>query len=58
MFTVVSGSMEPKYKIGDVLIAKEKDPSKIKVGDAICSQSGTIVQNKNAGNIEPSDNKV
>ena len=35
MFTVVSGSMEPKYKIGDVLIAKEIAPSKIKVGDAI-----------------------
>jgi len=35
MFTVVSGSMEPKYNIGDVLIAKEVDPSTIKVGDAI-----------------------
>ena len=35
MFTVVSGSMDPKYKIGDVLIAKEIDPSKIEVGDAI-----------------------
>jgi len=35
IFTVVTGSMEPKYKIGDVLIAKEKDPSEIKVGDAI-----------------------
>ena len=27
--------MEPKYKIGDILIAKETEPSKIKVGDAI-----------------------
>ena len=35
IFTVVTGSMEPKYKIGDVLIAKEKEPSEIKVGDAI-----------------------
>lgn len=35
MFTVASGSMEPKYKIGDVLISKEKEPSKVKVGDAI-----------------------
>ena len=35
MFTVVTGSMEPKYNIGDVLIAKEKDPSEIRVGDAI-----------------------
>lgn len=43
MFTVVSGSMEPEYEIGDVLIAKEKDPSTIKVGDAI-SYLGTIGQ--------------
>ena len=35
IFTVVTGSMEPKYKIGDILIAKETKPSKIKVGDAI-----------------------
>ena len=35
MFTVVTGSMEPKYNVGDVLIAKEKKPSEIKVGDAI-----------------------
>lgn len=35
MFTVVSGSMKPKYDIGDVLIAKEIEPSKIKVGDTI-----------------------
>lgn len=35
MFTVVSGSMEPSYKIGDVLISKEVEPSKIKIGDDI-----------------------
>lgn len=35
MFTVVSGSMEPKYKIGDVLISKNVEASKIKVGDTI-----------------------
>lgn len=35
MFTVITGSMKPKYDIGDVLIAKETDPAKIKVGDAI-----------------------
>lgn len=35
MFTVISGSMEPKYTIGDVLISKETNPSKIKVGDTI-----------------------
>ena len=35
LFTVISGSMEPKYKIGDVLVAVETDPKNIKVGDAI-----------------------
>lgn len=35
MFTVISGSMEPRYKIGDVLISKQVEPSKIKVGDTI-----------------------
>lgn len=35
MFTVVSGSMEPIYSVGDVLISKEVNPSKIKVGDAV-----------------------
>lgn len=35
MFTVVSQSMTPKYDIGDVLISKETDPSKIKEDDVI-----------------------
>ncbi|MDD4035906.1 MAG: signal peptidase I [Bacilli bacterium] len=35
MFTVISGSMKPKYDIGDVLISKEVAPSGIKVGDTI-----------------------
>ena len=35
MFTVVTGSMEPKYKIGDVLFSKDVEPSEVKVGDAI-----------------------
>ena len=26
MFTVVTGSMEPVYKVGDVVISKEVDP--------------------------------
>lgn len=35
MFTVISGSMEPKYGIGDVLISKDVEPSTIKEGDTI-----------------------
>ena len=47
IFTVVTGSMEPKYKIGDILIAKEKAPSEIKVGDAISylAEKGVIKNN-------------
>lgn len=41
MFTVVSGSMKPKYDIGDVLIAKEIKPENIRVGDTI-SYQGTV----------------
>lgn len=35
MFTVASGSMEPRYVVGDVLFAKTAKPEEIKVGDAI-----------------------
>lgn len=35
MFAVATGSMEPKYKVGDVLISKDVSPDKIKVGDTI-----------------------
>ena len=35
LFVVASGSMEPKYKVGDVLISKEEDSKDIKVGDTI-----------------------
>ena len=35
VFSVLSGSMEPKYSTGDLLYVDEVDPSEIKVGDAI-----------------------
>lgn len=35
MFTVASGSMEPRYEVGDVLISKETAPSDIKIGDTV-----------------------
>lgn len=34
-YTVISGSMEPEYKVGDLLYVKEVDPNSIKVGDPI-----------------------
>ena len=34
-YTVISGSMEPKYMVGDLLYVKEVDLNSIKVGDDI-----------------------
>ena len=35
VFTVVTGSMEPDYSIGDILLAREKPISEIEVGDDV-----------------------
>ena len=35
LFTVVTGSMEPKYNIGDVLVSKTVDVENIKIGDTV-----------------------
>lgn len=35
LFTVVTGSMEPKYNIGDVLISKDVEPETIEIGDTV-----------------------
>lgn len=35
IFTVASGSMEPTYKVGDVILVKDINPSKLQVGDVI-----------------------
>ena len=44
IFKVVSGSMLPKYNIGEVVICKEKDMKQIKAGDDIVylGQTGEI----------------
>ncbi|MBQ8742893.1 MAG: signal peptidase I [Clostridia bacterium] len=34
-FTVVSGSMEPKYSVGDLIYVKKVDASTVKVGDDV-----------------------
>lgn len=35
VYTVISGSMEPTYSVGDLLYVKGVDPDSIKVGDPI-----------------------
>lgn len=34
-YSVLSGSMEPKYPVGSLIYVKKADPSEIKIGDAI-----------------------
>lgn len=44
MFSVASGSMKPKYVIGDVILCKEVDIKTLKIGDDITykGESGTF----------------
>ena len=35
IFRVITGSMEPEYDVGEVVISKEVDPKNIKIGDDI-----------------------
>lgn len=45
IFSVATGSMEPQYAVGDVLISKEKEPSEIAVGEDIV-YLGTVADYK------------
>ena len=40
---VLSGSMEPKLKVGDLIIAKKIDPSNIKEGDVVTYKMNNTV---------------
>lgn len=61
IFSVATGSMEPEYAVGDVLIVREKDPSTIVVGDnivylgAVADYSGKIITH-NVIEIEQNEN--
>lgn len=35
VFTIITGSMEPVYKVGDMIISIETNPEKIEVGDNV-----------------------
>ena len=41
IFRVQTGSMIPKYQIGDVIIVKETDPNKIQIGDDVTYEGKT-----------------
>ncbi len=46
IFQVVSGSMEPEYKIGDLIVVKKQDVSTYKVGDDVTYKSDPNGYNK------------
>lgn len=52
LFTVDNNEMYPKYKVNDIIVVKEWDTSKLKVGDNIsylgdcCGQGGMIINHK------------
>lgn len=52
LFTINNNEMSPKYKFNDIIVVKEYNPDKLKVGDNIsylgdcCGQGGMIVSHK------------
>lgn len=44
IFNVISGSMEPDYGKGDILVVKQTDPEQLKVGQVIvyCGKEGQV----------------
>lgn len=64
LFRVETGSMIPKYKIGDVILIKETDINKIKVGDDVTyygtsgSMKGKIVTHQVVGISEEDGKKI
>ena len=52
LFTINNNEMSPKYNFNDIIVVKDYDPSKLKVGDNIsylgdcCGQGGMIINHK------------
>lgn len=50
-YVVISGSMEPKLKIGDIVIAKRITPEELQVGDIISFRQGHSIITHRISNI-------
>ena len=58
-FIVLSGSMESKINVGDLVFVKEVNPSKLQVGDIIAFRdSENIVTTHRIVDIETKDNEI
>ena len=62
-FTMNNNEMSPKYKYNDIIVVKDYNPKKLKVGDNIsylgdcCGQGGMIINHKII-NIDKEANKI
>lgn len=55
-FTVLSGSMEPKYHVGSLIYVEDVDPAELAVGDPLTfSIDGTVVTHQIVDIIESDD---
>lgn len=63
LFTVDNNEMYPKYKVNDIIVVKDYDTNKLKVGDNIsylgdcCGQGGMIINHKII-KIDKESNKI
>jgi len=63
VFTINNDEMNPKYKVNDIIVTKDYNPSKLKVGDDIsylgtcCGQGGMIV-NHRIIKVDKESNKI
>ena len=55
-YTVLSGSMEPRYHVGSVIYVEEVDPLKLQVGDALTFNHGGSVVTHQIVEIIGADN--
>ena len=52
VFTIDNNEMSPKYKVNDIIVVKNYNPNKLKIGDNIsylgncCGQGGMIINHK------------
>ena len=63
VFTIDNNEMSPKYKVNDIILVKDYNPNKLKVGDNIsylgdcCGQGGMIISHKII-KIDKESNKI
>lgn len=59
-YVIISGSMEPNIKIGDIVVVKEikNEDNQIKVGDVIAFRKGESVITHRISNIEQDENRI